>query len=324
MRILALLLFSLLPTLTSAVTFQPWPAELPAFHFTREQVATQWRYLTGGKRGPFPTIATLKAEATRYPELMAITRETVLAHRSHPRLSAMAFDWSNQDYQIVAEIIADAWVALFNGDFARAWELGRLVGPPGHFPALYALALHAQYLEPDPDQRIQQLDRVIRETRALLQQAPDHLFLQFGHAYAKSRRLETMAMLEARNTGFLEEILTALEKLDQQDPDNLYTVTLRGAVYAGTLEKAGTLLARMTYRIRPAMVDEAFARALTLNQHGYAAPMLEYAIALEKISGKDRRDEIVRLLQQAADVKATSAETALHQRLARQRLAPYR
>jgi hypothetical protein len=324
MRTLLVLLLSLLPTLGPAASFQPWPAELPTYSFTRAQVAAQWHYLTGGKRGPFPSVASLKEEAARYPELMAVTQKTVLTHRAHPRLATMTFDWSDGDYQIAADIIADAWVALFNGDFATAWELGRLVGPPGHFPALYALALNAQYLETDGAKRIQQLEQVISETRALLQQAPDHLFLQFGHAYAKSRRLEPMGMLEARNTGFLEEILAALEKLDRQDPDNLYTVTLRGAVYAGTLEKAGTMLARMTYRIRPAMVDDAFTKALALNQHGYAAPMLEYAIALEKTSGKDRRDDILRLLQQAANVKADSAEAALHQRVARQRLAQYR
>jgi hypothetical protein len=324
MRVLLILLFTAVPLLGQAANFRAWPADLPTFHFTRSDVAEHWQYLTGGKRGPFPTAATLKEEAARYPSLMLLTQNTVRANRSHPRLRDLALDWSDQDYEIAAAIIADAWVALFNGDFARAWELGQLVGPPGHFPALYALALHAQYIEPDPAIRINQLDQVILETRTLLQQAPDHLFLQFGHAYAKSRRLEPMGMLEARNTGFLEEILAALEKLDQQDPDNLYTVTLRGAVYAGTLEKAGTMLARMTYRIRPAMVDEAFADALKLNTHGYAAPMLEYAIALEKIGGKDRRDQIVALLKQAANAKADSAEAALHQRVAITRLAQYR
>lgn len=324
MRFVLAFLLTALPLLGQALTFQPWPAELPAYSFSRTDVATQWQQLTGGKRGPFPTAASLKDEAARYPALMQLTQETVQANRSHPRLNCMAFDWSDQDYEITAAIIADAWVALFNGDFAKAWELGQLVGPPGYFPALYALALHAQYLEPDPEQRIAQLERVIAETRALLQQAPDHLFLQFGHAYAKSRRLETMGMLEARSTGFLDEILAALEKLDKQDPDNLYTVTLRGAVYAGTLEKAGNMLARMTYRIRPAMVDEAFSKALALNTRGFAAPMLEYAIALDKFAGKDRREDIRNLLLQASAVKPDSAEAALHQHVAKQRLAEAR
>lgn len=320
MRFFLILLLTTLPLFGQAVTFQPWPEAFPAYNFSRADVAAQWQQLTGGKRGPFPSAATLKDEAARYPALMQLTQQTVHANRNHPRLKNMAFDWSEQDYTIAAAIIADAWVALFNGDFAKAWELGQLVGPPGYFPALYALALHAQYLEPDPEQRIAQLEQVITETRALLEQAPDHLFLQFGHAYAKSRRLEPMGMLEARSTGFLEEILAVLEKLDQQDPDNLYTVTLRGAVYAGTLEKAGNMLARMTYRIRPAMVDEAFAKALALNTQGYAAPMLEYAIALEKFAGKDRRDDIHKLLQQASAVKPDSAEAALHQQEAKQRL----
>ena len=306
------------PALANTLTFQAWPEDLPRYTLTRSQVEANWEQLTGGKRGPFPDASSLRAEAARYPQLMATTQTIVERNRDHPRLQEALLDWSDHDYRIAAGIIADAWVALFNGDFSTAWELGRLVGPPGYFPALYALALNAQYLETDPDKRIAQLELVLNETRELLKQAPDHEFLQFGHAYAKSRRLETMGMLEARSTGFLEEILAALEKLDKQDPDNLYTVTLRGAVYAGTLEKAGSMLARMTYRIRPAMVDEAFSRALALNTRGFAAPMLEYAIALEKFAGEDRRKDIHNLLLQASAIKPNSAEAALHQQVAKQ------
>jgi len=305
------------------INFQPWPEDLPSYTLTRSEVEARWDPLTGGKRGPFPSVASLKAEAAKYPQLMLVTRAIVEANRDHPRLQNAKLDWSDHDYGIAADIIADAWVALFNGDFANAWELGRLVGPPGYFPALYALALNAQYLETDPEKRIEQLEFVIRETRELLQQAPDHEFLQFGHAYAKSRRLEPMGMLEARSTGFLDEITVALDRLEKQDPENLYTITLRGAVYAGTLEKAGNMLARMTFGIRPAMVDTAFKRALELNQSRYAAPMLEYAIALERTDSKGRQDDIIRLLKEAVAAPADSAEGALHQRVAKQRLKHY-
>ena len=310
-------------TFADAPTFQPWPEDLPNYTLTRSQVEASWEQLTGGKRGPFPSVASLKAEAAKYPQLMAVTQAVVESNRDHPRLQGAPLDWSDHDYGITADIIADAWVALFNGDFATAWELGRLVGPPGYFPALYALALNAQYLETDSEKRIAQLEFVIRETRELLQQAPDHEFLRFGHAYAKSRRLETMGMLEARSTGYLDEITAALDRLEKQDPDNLYTITLRGAVYAGTLEKAGNMLARMTFGIRPAMVDSAFEKALKLNQSRYASPMLEYAIALERIDSKGRQQDIIRLLTEAVTTPADSAEAALHQRVAQQKLHHY-
>jgi hypothetical protein len=72
------------------------------------------------------------------------------------------------------------------------------------------------------------------------------------------------------------------------------------------------------------MVDEAFSRALSLNTRGFAAPMLEYAIALDKFTGKDRREDIRNLLLQASTVKPDSAEAALHQHVAKQRLAEAR
>jgi len=130
-------------------------------------------------------------------------------------------------------------------------------------------------------------------------------------------------MLEARSTGYLDEITAALDRLEKQDPDNLYTITLRGAVYAGTLEKAGNMLARMTFGIRPAMVDSAFEKALKLNQSRYASPMLEYAIALERIDSKGRQQDIIRLLTEAVTTPADSAEAALHQRVAQQKLHHY-
>ena len=312
------------PALAYSPAFQPWPADLPSYTLTRSQVEANWEQLTGGKRGPFPNAASLKAEAAKYPQLMAVTQAIVESNRDHPRLQDAPLDWSDRDYAITAGIIADAWVALFSGDFAAAWELGRLVGPPGYFPALYALALNAQYLETDPDTRIAQLEFVISETRELLKQAPDHEFLQFGHAYAKSRRLESMGMLEARSTGYLDEITAALDRLEKQDAENLYTVTLRGAVYAGTLEKAGNMLARMTFGIRPAMVDTTFRKALELNQSRYASPMLEYAIALQRIEGKSRQQDIVRLLEDAIAAAAKNAEGALHRREAQRRLSDYR
>ena len=72
------------------------------------------------------------------------------------------------------------------------------------------------------------------------------------------------------------------------------------------------------------MVDEAFSRALALNTRGFAAPMLEYAIALEKFAGEDRRKDIQNLLLQASTVKPDSAEAALHQQVAKQRLTGIR
>ena len=72
------------------------------------------------------------------------------------------------------------------------------------------------------------------------------------------------------------------------------------------------------------MVDEAFSRALSLNTQGFAAPMLEYAMALEKFAGEDRRKDIQNLLLQASTVKPDSAEAALHQQVAKQRLTGIR
>lgn len=283
---------------------------LERFDFSADQVRAEWQTLTGGMRGPFPSPEELKKEAQRYPALLDVTLSVLENNRDNPKLSGLDFELSDQDFRIISGIVAESWAALFSGDFQEAYRLGNIVGPPGLFPALYARALQAQYLEPDPDRKERLLREVMDETARLLEKEPGHAFARFGNAYAKSRLLEPMGALAARRTGYMEEIQATLDELLAEDPDNLYALTLQGGLYSGIIDKAGSWLARRRFEVTEDMVDAVFTRALALNNN-YAAPYLEYAVAMERVWGDDRRDRINDMLNRAVAVKPVSAEEAL-------------
>lgn len=292
-------------------------AALERFDFSVDQVEAQWHTLTGGMRGPFPTAKALKEEAARYPALLAETLSVLEKSRDNPRLEGLDFQLSENDYRIISTIVAEAWTALFNGDFEKAYQLGQLVGPPGLFPGLYARALQAQYLESDEDNKERLLKEVMNETARLLEKQPEHGFARFGNAYAKSRLLEPMGALAARRTGYMEEVQEALDELLRDDPDNVYALSLQGGLYSGIIDKAGSWLARRRFGVEEEMVDQVFKRAMAIND-GFAAPMLEYAIAMQRVWGSERQQQIDALLSQAANVEPVSAEEALVVKKAKQ------
>ena len=304
-----LLLFLIVPVATAESRFA----------FSEEQVSTQWQALTGGMRDAFPSPAALRAEAERYPRLRDETLRVLAERGDDPLLAGLEGDLSDRDFEIISEVVVKAWAALFNGDFEKAHSLGRRVGPPGMFPALYARALQAQYVEQDAARRERMLREVMDETARLLQVQPEHRFARFGHAYAKSRLLEPMGTLAAQRTGYMEDIQKILDDLLAADPDNLYALTLQGGVYAGIIDKAGRFLARRRFNVTPEMVDQVFERALSLNP-GFAAPYLEFALAMEKVWGSDRQSRINAMLEKASAVTPVSAEEALVVYKARSRL----
>ena len=295
-------------------------AQTDTFGFDSEQVAEQWQTLTGGMRGDFPSPQALRAEADRYPALLDETLKVLQQNRDDPLLAGLTLDLSDGDYEVISRVVIKAWAAFFNGDFQGAYALGRKVGPPGLFPALYARAVQGHYVETDAARREQLLREVMEETARLLETQPEHAFARFGNAYAKARLIEPMGALAARRTGYMEEIQAALDELLADDPDNLYALSLQGGLYSGIIDKAGAWLARRRFGVTAEMVDQVFERAQTLNP-GYASPYLEYAVSMERVWGDERREQITATLRRAAEVDPVSAEEALASDKARQLLA---
>lgn len=301
----------------------PYPNSLMSFEYTEQNLGEHWRTLTGGFRGPLPSAAGLKADAERWPELYDYTRDHLRSiANSHPELAYLAEGDLSEHFDAYATELRRAWSLLFNGQFREARDLGLSLGPAGYFPGLYAQVLYASLLETDPDERQALLEEVIQRTREILPMAPDHPMIRFGNAYGKARILEDLSASQAMGTGYTSEVLDTLDGLLEENPDNVYAMTLMAGVQSGIIEKAGSMVARLTFGAKASSMERQFERALELAPN-YPSVYYEYARAKLKVDEKDGVEPALALLNQLSGKSPSSAEEALLLRAAdqlRQRL----
>ncbi|WP_203299817.1 hypothetical protein [Marinobacter sediminum] len=307
---LALTLFVSGPSLATE-NWRPYPDHLASFDYSQDTLGQHWQNLTGGFRGPLPTAETLKADAQKWPELYELTRKHLRSiSTTHPELAFLAEGEPSDHFEDYAALLRRTWSLLFNGSFQEARELGLALGPAGYFPALYAQALQATLVEADEDTRRTLLEEVIARTRKIMPVAPDHPMIRFGNAYGKARILEQLSASEAIATGYTSEVKDTLTELLNEDPDNIYALTLYAGVQAGIIEKAGSLIARLTYGAQESAMETLFDKALNLAPQ-YPAVYHEYARARLKVDDEDGKQSALALLEKTQGMRPSSAEEAL-------------
>ncbi len=291
--------------------WQPYPPELTRFAYSEQNLGEHWQALTDGFRGPLPTAQSLKADAERWPDLYDYTRthlQSVAA--SQPQLAHLSEGELSEHFDAYATELRRAWSLLFNGQFREARDLGLNLGPAGYFPGLYAQALYATLIVKDEAERRTLLEEVVSRTNEILPMAPDHPMIRFGRAYGKARILEGLSATEAMGTGFTSDVLENLEELLDEDPNNIYAITLMAGVQSGIIEKAGGFVARMTYGAKASTMESLFQQALQLTPD-YPGVYYEYARAKLKVYDDDGQEAARELLEQASAMTPSSAEEAL-------------
>jgi len=321
MLIRALLLVTTLLASTQTLStenWRPYPETLSSFNYTEQNLSEHWQDLTGGFRGPLPTVESLKADARRWPELYDYTRTHLQSlAATNPELAYLSEGELSEQFDAYARELRRAWSLLFNGQFQQARELGLALGPAGYFPGLYAQALHATLIETDEQARESMLEEVITRTREIMPMAPDHPMIRFGNAYGKARIMESLTASEAMGTGYTSEVQDTLEALLTENPDNVYAITLLGGVQSGIIEKAGSFIARLTFGAKQSSVEDLFNQALQLAPT-YPGVYYEYARARLKIHGDDGKKDARALLANLDGMQPSSAEEALLLRAASQ------
>lgn len=313
---LALALFASGPALATE-NWRPYPDQLATFSYSQDTLGQHWQNLTGGFRGPLPTGETLNADAQRWPKLYELTRKHLSSiAATHPKLAFLAEGEPSDHFEEYAALLRRTWSLLFNGNFKEARELGLALGPAGLFPALYAQALQATLVETNEDTRRILLEEVIARTREIMPMAPDHPMIRFGNAYGKARILEQLSASQALATGYTSEVKDTLTQLLDEDPENVYALTLYAGVHAGIVEKAGSVMARLTYGAKESAMEELFEKALNLAPQ-YPAVYHEYARARLKVDGKNEKQSALALLEKTQGMTPSSAEEALILRAAR-------
>ncbi|TVP57779.1 MAG: hypothetical protein EA349_05845 [Halomonadaceae bacterium] len=309
-----------LTTITQAETWKTYPLELADFEFSDESLTERWQALTLGLRGPLPTAESVRKDAERWPKVTAHTQELLRERATHDERFAYFTGDLEQHYDTYAQQLRQAWRLLLEGQFQQARDLGLALGPAGYFPGLYAQALYATLIEDDSEQREALLKEVIALTDEILPLAPDHPMIRFGNAYGKARIMEDMSRGAAMSTGYTSEVKDQLEELLKEDENNIFAISLLGGVHGGIVDKAGGLLARMTFGAREKYMVEYFDQALSLNPQ-YPALYYEYARGLINISGRSGRRQAQELLETGAGMTPRSAEEALQIQACKELLA---
>lgn len=315
--VLITLLFFAATTHATDPSWAPYPEHLPQFDYQGEKLQHAWPTLTMATFIDYPSAESLRAEAHRYPKLLAYSLQQASGDDAHPALKAAA----EENFQPLADAVQQVWRLHFQGEFEQAYVLGKQLGPAGLIPALYSRLMHTSLLEQDEEQKLAAFREISTVSEELLPMAPDHAFSQFGLAYAHARELELLSTPAAAATNYLSHSRDTLAELQQRFTGRALYPAMLGGLHAGVVERVGSFIGSMTYGSSESGALEEFGKALELESR---LPVIlhEYATALMRLDQDDFANEIRQVLTLCTQLVVYSAEEALNQQACKNKLSP--
>jgi tetratricopeptide (TPR) repeat protein len=208
-----------------------------------------------------------------------------------------------------AEALREAWRAFHRGDFHRAWEAGRALGPAGHAPACKSAATYATYLERDG----RRAAALLNEAAGLCEKAcvalPEHANSHYLLAYCLGRYAQKISVTRALADGLAGRVKTALEHALELEPRHAEAHVASGTYHAEVIGKVGRLLGGLTYGASESEALAHYRKALKLHPDS-AIVRLEYARGL-LLMDDSRTAEARKLLAQAAALEPADAAESL-------------
>jgi len=197
-------------------------------------------------------------------------------------------------FEDAAVLLRDAWRAYHGGRFADSVRLGLSAGPVGYNVANKASNIYATYLEPDDAKKL----GLFRES---------------------ARRAEESSIATALAQGLAGKVRTSLEHAIALDPKHAEAHIAFGAFHAELIAKVGRLVGSLTYGVTKEAGIGHFRTALRLLPHS-AIARIEYARALLAMFGRSRKNEAMRLLEEAAGLSPADAMERLDVEMAKSAL----
>jgi tetratricopeptide (TPR) repeat protein len=213
----------------------------------------------------------------------------------------------------------DAWRFYHAGDFQQAVALGSAAGGAGINAAVKAQVVYASYLEPAGPAKLALLEEAYGWADAARKAAPKDANAHYLYAFALGRYGQGISVAKALAQGFggkLKDALTATLKLAPQHAD---AHTAFGAYQSEVIDKAGALVAGMTYGAKKDSAIEHFETALKIFPESPIAH-IEYANGLIRLFGNARLAEATKLYEQAAALRPMDAMERLDVGLAKSEL----
>jgi tetratricopeptide (TPR) repeat protein len=216
--------------------------------------------------------------------------------------------------------VADAWRHFHAGAFRQAVEAGRAAGGAGLHAAVKAQCVHAHYLEHDARARLALFEEAAGWAEERRAQAPKDANANYLYAYALGRYGQGLSVVKALAQGYGGKIRDALAKTLALDAKHAEAAVAFGAYESEVINKAGALVAGLTYGAKKESALAHFEQALQLFPESPIVH-IEYANGLILLFGKSRLDDATKLYEEAAAAKPQDAMERLDVEHAKEELA---
>jgi hypothetical protein len=213
-----------------------------------------------------------------------------------------------------------AWQAYHAGDFASAVAAGSKAGGPGINAAVKAQAIYANYLEDSVEAKLPLFEEAALWADARRREAPNDANAHYLYAYAIGRYSQGISVAKALTQGYGGKVKDALLKAIAIEPAHADAHIAYGSYQAEVIDKAGSLVAGVTYGAKKDSALDYFRKALEINAES-AIARIEYGNGLILLFGKARLAEATRLYEEAAAHKPADAMERLDVELAKSELA---
>jgi len=212
-----------------------------------------------------------------------------------------------------------AWALFHNGEFRAAVDVGLKAGPSGINAANKASCIHATYLEPKEQARLDIFMEVAARAQTLQQESPDNANAWYWQAYALGRYSQGISVAKALAEGLGTRVRKALDNTLRLAPQHADAHIALAAFHAEVIDKVGALIGGLTYGAKKETGLKHYQTALSMNPHS-AIAMIEYANGLVMLEGERRMKEATSLYSQAANLTPADAMERLDIEMAKAEL----
>ena len=212
-----------------------------------------------------------------------------------------------------------AWTLFHNGEFRAAVDVGLKAGPSGINAANKASCIHATYLEPKEQARLDIFMEVAARAQQLQLEVPDNINAWYWQAYALGRYSQGISVAKALAEGLGTRVRKALDNTLRLAPQHADAHIALAAFHAEVIDKVGALIGGLTYGAKKETGLKHYQTALTMNPHS-AIAMIEYANGLVMLEGERRMKEATLLYEKAAALTPADAMERLDIEMAKAEL----
>ncbi len=278
-------------------SWRRFPHPDKAYLYAESRLKAHWPRLHCGDREPFPDAHRL---------------ETMLggAHGEDHPLSGRTGGW-----KALSAEVQQAWRLYHEGEFEKAVRLAASLRSAGRCVASKAATVYANYLEQDPNRRLELFESAAQEAERAAAAMPDHANAHYLRAFALGRYSQGISVLVALSRGLGGKVKTSLDRALELDPGHADAHIASGAYHAEIIDKVGGLVGGLTYGANKDDGLAHYRKAMELNPHS-AIARIEYANGLLLMFGTSRRAEAEQLYREAAGIEPADAMERLDAELA--------